>query len=151
MIYKTRRLLGAVIFLCVAVVANAQDAISLYPQGYFRNPLDVPILLAGNFGECRPNHFHSGIDIKTGGKENYVVRAAADGYVSRIKIERGGFGHALYVTHPNGFTTLYAHLNDFSPKLQQYLRAAQYKNESWATDLLLKPEQFPVKKGEQIA
>lgn len=131
--------------------ATAQEKISKYPQGYFRNPLDVPISLAGNFGECRPGHFHSGLDIKTGGKENYVVRAAADGYVSRMKIEKGGFGHALYITHPNGFTTVYAHLNDFNPALQKYLRKKQYEKESWTVDIVLTPEQFPVKKGEQIA
>lgn len=122
-----------------------------YPQNYFRNPLNIPISLAGNFGECRPNHFHSGMDIKTDGKENYLVFAAADGYVSRIKIEKGGFGHALYVTHPNGYTTLYAHLNDYMPKLQAFLRKMQYQNESWTVDVLLKPDQFPVKQGEQIA
>lgn len=133
---------------------NAQTnpkAIPIYPQQYFRNPLDIPIVLAGNFGECRPNHFHSGIDIKTAGKENLPVYAAAEGYVSRIKIEKGGFGHALYVTHPNGFTTLYAHLNDFVPAIQAHLRTQQYKQESWAVDLALAPGQFPVRKGQQIA
>lgn len=130
---------------------HAQEAISIYPQGYFRNPLDIPILLAGNFGECRPNHFHSGLDIKTNGKENLRVRAAAEGYVSRIKIEKGGFGHALYINHPNGFTTVYAHLNDFNPALQQYLRQQQYRLESWTVDLSLTPEQFPVRQGDFIA
>ncbi len=126
---------------------NAQN----YPKDYFRNPLDIPIFLAGNFGECRPNHFHSGIDIKTLGKENQPVHAAADGYVSRIKMEPGGFGHGVYITHPNGYTTLYAHLNDLAPELQQYVRAEQYKKESWEVDLQLSPSQFPVKKGQQIA
>lgn len=122
-----------------------------YPKGYFRNPLDIPILLAGNFGECRPGHFHSGLDLKTGGAENLAVRAAAGGYISRIKTEPGGFGHALYITHPNGYTTLYAHLNDFSPALQQYLREEQYKTHSWTQDIRFSPEQFPVKKGQLIA
>ncbi|HTN45139.1 MAG TPA: M23 family metallopeptidase [Flavipsychrobacter sp.] len=131
--------------------AFAQEKISKYPQGYFRNPLDIPISLAGNFGECRPNHFHSGLDIKTEGKENHVVRAAADGYVSRMKIEKGGFGHALYITHPNGFTTLYAHLNDFNPALQHFLRQKQYEKQSWTVDIALLPDQFPVTKGDQIA
>ncbi|MBS1616413.1 MAG: M23 family metallopeptidase [Bacteroidetes bacterium] len=134
-----------------AVLAPAQPANPQYPQGYFRNPLRIPIILAGNFGECRPGHFHSGLDIKTGGHENEPVFAAADGYVSRIKMQPGGFGHAIYITHPNGYTTLYAHLNDFMPKLQQYLRQQQYARESWTLDLSLSPEQFPVKKGEQIA
>lgn len=129
----------------------AQNEESSYPQNYFRNPLNIPILLAGNFGECRPNHFHSGIDIKTEGRENMPVFAAADGYISRIKMDKGGFGHALYITHPNGYTTLYAHLNNFIPIVQQYLRKQQYARESWSIDLSLSPEQFPVKKGEQIA
>jgi hypothetical protein len=129
------------------MIAKGQN----YPDGYFRTPLDIPILLAGNFGECRPNHFHSGLDIKTNGKENMAVRAAADGYISRIKMEPGGFGHAIYITHPNGYTTLYAHLNNFMPELQRYVRNEQYKNESWTTDLQLTASQFPVKKGQQIA
>jgi hypothetical protein len=128
-------------------LAQAPD----YPKNYFRNPLGIPILLAGNFGECRPGHFHSGIDIKTGGKENLPVYAAADGYVSRIKMEPGGFGHGLYITHPNGYTTLYAHLNNFMPALQQYVRQQQYATRSWTADLSLSPNQFPVKKGQQIA
>lgn len=128
-----------------------QNNKSVYPTNYFRNPLDIPILLAGNFGECRPGHFHSGIDIKTNGQENLPVFAAAEGYISRIKLESGGFGHALYITHPNGYTTLYAHLNNFIAPVQQFVRAEEYKNETWETDIVLKPEQFPVKKGAQIA
>jgi hypothetical protein len=132
---------------CIALIVSAQQ----YPQGYFRNPLDIPIELAGNFGECRPNHFHSGIDIKTQGKENLKVYAVADGYISRIKMERGGFGHALYITHPNGYTTLYAHLNNFIPAVQKYTRDRQYEKENWEIDIQLKPSQFPIKKGQQIA
>lgn len=122
-----------------------------YPKDYFRNPLDIPIVLAGNFGECRPNHFHSGIDIKTMGKENMKVYAVADGYISRIKMERGGFGHALYITHPNGYTTLYAHLNDFMPDVQKFTRQQQYKKENWEIDIPVPADVFPVKKGQQIA
>jgi hypothetical protein len=129
----------------------ASVLVHAYPQDYFRNPLNIPILLAGNFGECRPGHFHSGIDIKTQGKENLAVYAAAEGYISRIKMEPGGFGHALYITHPNGYVTLYAHLNDFVPALQQLVRSTQYKQKNWEMDLSLAPGQFPVKKGEQIA
>jgi len=124
---------------------------SNYPQDYFRNPLNIPIFLAGNFGECRPGHFHSGIDIKTLGKENQPVHAAADGYISRIKMEKGGFGHALYITHPNGYTTLYAHLNKFVPNIQKYVRQEQYKKKRWDVDIDLSPTDFPVKKGQQIA
>lgn len=136
-----------ILFSLLAMPTMAQT----YPAGYFRSPLNIPILLAGNFGECRPNHFHSGLDIKTNGKENLPILAVADGYISRIKMEPGGFGHALYVTHPNGYTSLYAHLNDFMPEVQQHVRAEQYKNESWTLDLQLPASQFPVKKGQQIA
>lgn len=129
---------------------QAQE-IPLYPQNYFRNPLNIPIVLAGNFGEPRSNHFHSGIDIKTNGKENLPVFAAAEGYISRIKMEKGGFGHALYVTHPEGFTTLYAHLNNFAPPIQKYLKRTQYEKESWAVDIQVSANMFPVRRGEQIA
>jgi murein DD-endopeptidase MepM/ murein hydrolase activator NlpD len=128
--------------------AQAQDN---YPQGYFRNPLDIPITLAGNFAECRPNHFHTGLDLKTDEKENMNVYAAAEGYVSRISISHSGYGNAVYITHPNGYTTLYGHLNIFFPALQEYVEGQQYKKESWAVDLNLTPGQFPVKKGQFIA
>ncbi|WP_158266897.1 M23 family metallopeptidase [Chitinophaga niastensis] len=122
-----------------------------YPQGYFRNPLNVPIELAGNFGELRPNHFHSGMDIKTQQKENLPVHAAADGYVNRIGVSHTGFGNVLYITHPNGYTTVYAHLNSFFPALQQYVKQQEYQAESWASDLTIPPGMFPVKKGDFVA
>src|SRR5215213_1634866 len=73
-----------------------------YPRGYFRNPLNIPMSLSGNFGELRPNHFHMGLDLKTERRENLPVHASADGYISRIKIEPAGFGRAIYIDHPNG-------------------------------------------------
>lgn len=77
-----------------------------YPDDSFRPPLDVPIVLAGTFGELRSNHFHSGVDIKTQGHEGLTVHAIGDGYISRIKIQHYGFGKALYVTHPNGYISV---------------------------------------------
>lgn len=122
-----------------------------YPKGYFRNPLEIPMDLSGNFGELRPNHYHMGLDLKTKKVENQLVHAAADGYISRIKIEPGGFGRAIYINHPNGFTTLYAHLNDFNSKLENWVKQQQYTRESWNTFLELAPDQFPVKKGDFLA
>jgi hypothetical protein len=122
-----------------------------YPQGYFRNPLNIPIQLAGNFGELRPNHFHAGIDIKTQQRENLPVHAAADGYVSRIGVSHTGYGNVLYITHPNGYTTVYGHLNRFFPALEQYVKEQEYSQESWATDLKLPANKFPVKKGDFVA
>src|SRR5690349_3544217 len=102
-----------IFFLLGFIHVNGQTA---YPKGYFRNPLNIPISLSGNFGELRPNHYHMGVDIKTAQRENLPVYAAADGYISRTKIEPGGFGRAIYIAHPNGYTTLYAHLNNFAPR-----------------------------------
>jgi murein DD-endopeptidase MepM/ murein hydrolase activator NlpD len=148
------KFLHALILLSIlpaGLFAQTQETQDNYPQGYFRNPLDIPISLAGNFAECRPNHFHTGLDLKTNEKENLKVYAASDGYVSRISISHSGYGNAIYITHPNGYTTLYGHLNDFYPALQQYLVQQQYAKESWNIDLKLTASQFPVKKGQFIA
>lgn len=122
-----------------------------YPKNYFRNPLNIPISLSGNFGELRPNHYHMGVDIKTAARENLPVYAAAEGYISRIKIEPGGFGRAIYITHPNGYTTLYAHLNNFAAKIDAYVKQQQYAKESWKVELSVPPSLLPVKKGDFIA
>src|ERR671912_2576785 len=106
-----------------------------YPKNYFRNPLNIPMQLVANFGEIRTNHWHMGLDIRTQQRENLPVYAAAEGYVSRIIVEPGGFGQAIYISHPNGFTTLYAHMNAFYPSLQQHVKEQQYKMESWKVDL----------------
>jgi murein DD-endopeptidase MepM/ murein hydrolase activator NlpD len=129
-------------------LVNGQQA---YPKGYFRNPLNIPIMLAGNFGELRPNHFHMGIDIKTAQHENLPVYAAAEGYISRIKIEPAGFGRAIYITHPNGYTTLYAHLNNFASNIDAYVKQQQYAQESWKIELQVPRDLLPVKQGDFIA
>ncbi|WP_081145898.1 M23 family metallopeptidase [Niastella vici] len=135
---------------CTNLVAQIFPPTS-YPQGYFRDPLDIPMRLAGNFGELRPNHYHMGFDIKTNARENLPVYAAADGYVGRIKIEPFGFGRAIYVVHPNGFTTVYAHLNAFNPALEKWVKDQQYQQESWKVFLELPANLFPVKKGDFLA
>ncbi len=122
-----------------------------YPKDYFNSPVKIPISLAGNLGELRPNHYHMGLDMKTQQKENLPIYAAADGYVSRIKIEPGGFGRAIYINHPNGYTTVYCHLNDFNPALETWVKQQQYKQESWSVYLELPTNLFIVKKGEFIA
>ncbi len=129
--------------------ANAQQ--KNYPQGYFRNPLNIKMELVANFGELRSNHWHMGLDIRTQRKENLPVYAAAEGFVSRIKIEPGGFGRAIYIAHPNGLTTLYAHLNAFNPVLERWVKSEQYRLESWAVELEVPANMFPVKKGSFIA
>ncbi|KFF28592.1 M23 family metallopeptidase [Chryseobacterium vrystaatense] len=122
-----------------------------YPQNYFRNPLNIPMQLAANFGAVRTNHFHMGLDLRTNSQENLSVVSAADGYVSRIKVERYGFGNAVYITHPNGYTTVYAHLNKYFDKLDEYVKERQYKDEKWEQDITFSAGQFPVTKGQLIA
>ena len=140
------------LFLLFSVYVQAQyPGLPEYPKGYFRNPLNIPIDLSGNFGELRPNHYHMGLDLKTLKRENLPVQAAADGYISRIKIEPFGFGMAIYITHPNGYTTVYCHLNDFFPALENWVKQKQYAKESWPLYEELPPNVFPVKKGDFIA
>jgi len=115
------------------------------------SPVDIPLFLAGNFGEPRANHFHSGIDIKTNGATGIPVRSVSDGYVSRIKVEAGGYGKALYIRHPNGFTSLYGHLFSFNDNINQYVIAEQYRRESFAVDLFPEPSQLVIKKGQIVA
>ena len=136
------------LFILFSLITISQEK---YPKDYFRPPLDIPILLSGSFGELRSNHFHSGLDIKTQGKEGLKVYAAAEGYVSRIKVQQFGYGKAIYITHPNGYTTVYGHLKKFSDAIEAYVKSVQYKKESYATgNLFFKEDQFPLKKGEII-
>ena len=123
-----------------------------YPQNYFSVPLEIPILLSGTFGELRSNHFHAGLDIKTQGKEGLKILAAAEGYISRIKVQQFGYGKAIYITHPNGFTTVYGHLSKFADKIEAHVISVQYKKEDYETgNLYFNETEFPVQKGEIIA
>jgi len=124
---------------------------SEYPQDYFQKPMDIPIILSGTFGELRSNHFHSGIDIKTQQREGLKIFSTADGYVSRIKISNWGYGKAVYITHPNGYTTVYGHLKKFNTKIETYLKKKQYEKESFSIQLFPAADELPVSKGEIIA
>ncbi len=155
MIVKTsccRHIIFLLFFVCNLVTGYGQVfPPANYPRGYFANPLDIPISLAGNFGELRPNHYHMGFDLKTNHRENLPVRASADGYIAKIKIEPFGFGRAIYINHPNGFTTVYGHLNAFIPAVEAWLQQQQYQHESWSVFLEIPSNLFPVKKGDLIA
>ena len=122
-----------------------------YPRDYFMPPLDVPMQLSGNFGELRPNHFHAGFDLKTNQKEGLFVYAAAEGYVSRIKITHGGYGKAIYITHPNGFTTVYGHLQSGFGVFEDFIKKEQYKAKLYELEVFPKPDELVVKKREIIA
>ena len=121
------------------------------PQDYFVNPLDIDLKLSGTFGELRSNHFHSGLDIKTNQRTGANVHAAASGYVSRIKIERYGYGKAIYITHPNGYTTVYAHLKKFAPRIEAYLKKKQYQKESYTIQLYPTDLELRVDQNEVVA
>jgi hypothetical protein len=145
---KQRNLI--LLFLLSYFSIHAQQP-ALIDQGYYSPPLKIPFLLSGNFAELRANHFHGGIDIKTQGTTGLPVYAAADGYISRAVISPTGYGKALYISHPNGTTTVYGHLDSFMKPVADKLRALQYKNKTFAIDQNFQEELFPVKKGELIA
>lgn len=119
-----KRILGLLGILLLTQFVKSQDTL---PQNYFRAPLGIPLYLAGNFGELRSNHFHSGIDIKTQGKIGFNIYAAADGYVSRIKISPWGYGKTLYIDHPNGYTTVYAHLHGLKGEIETAIKTYQHE------------------------
>ena len=135
-------------FTMLAVVLSSFLAFESYPTDYFRSPIDRKILLSGTFGELRSNHFHSGIDIR--GETGWPLYAAADGYIARIKVQAGGYGRALYIAHPNGYTTVYAHMSSFSRAVEDFVLDQQYRRKSFSQDIYLKPGQFTVRKGEDI-
>ncbi len=130
---------------------EAQQATSKYPKAYFSWPVKASIGIVANFGELRPNHYHMGLDVRTDKKQNVPVVAAAAGYISKVKVEPWGFGRAIYINHPNGLTTLYAHLNDFYPELEAYVKAEQYKQKSWALFIDIPRHKFVVAQNQFIA
>jgi murein DD-endopeptidase MepM/ murein hydrolase activator NlpD len=133
------------------ILPGQSKAQSRYPKNYFRSPVDFPIMLAGGFGDVRKNHFHSGIDIRTGGEEGKPVYAIADGFISRINISSTGFGKAIYITHPNGFTSVYGHLKRLNGNIGNWIREQQYEKESFEMDVPINPGVLKVKKGDVIA
>ncbi|CAD0005034.1 M23 family metallopeptidase [Flavobacterium salmonis] len=134
------------LFVCNFIFSQNQ-----YPKDYFRTPLDIPMQLSGNFGELRPNHFHAGFDLKTNQREGLNVYAVADGYVSRIKISTFGNGKCIYITHPNGYTTVYGHLQTAVGPIQEYIHKTHYSEKSFEIEMFPKPEDLPVTKGQIIA
>jgi len=131
------------LFQCIGQFLTTQENWAL--------PMAAPVELSAGFGDLRPNHFHMGLDIRTGGKINLPIYACADGFVSRIRVSSVGYGWVLYVQHPNGYTTVYAHCTRFAERIQNvYLdsTAARLNNE---IDLILPAHILPVKRGELIA
>lgn len=135
-----------VVFVSKSVLAQVP-----YEETNFSSPLGIDLILAGNFAEMRSNHFHTGLDIKTNGREGYKIYAIDSGYISRINISHWGYGNALYISHPNGFTSVYAHLSTFPPKVLDYIRKKQFSNESETIQVYPGKEDLPVSKDEVVA
>ncbi|RDK85361.1 M23 family metallopeptidase [Marinirhabdus gelatinilytica] len=133
--------------LFFGIFATAQQEL---PQDYFSDPLEIPLILSGSFGELRSNHFHSGLDIKTQQREGLPIFAPADGYVKRIKVAHYGYGKALYIQHPNGYTTVYAHLQRFANDIEDYVKQKQYEKERYEFEAFPESKLLSVKKGEII-
>jgi len=133
------------LYIFIASTLNAQQT------QHFRPPMDIGLYLSGNFGEIRSDHFHSGLDFKTQGVSGQKVFAIESGYVSRIKIQAGGYGKALYIDHPGGYTSVYGHLSSYNDIIDDYIRKIQYSRESHQVDIYLKPGEITVMKGDLVA
>lgn len=141
---------GIIVLLLIdAIVSDicAQENPYMFPV----NP-DRQNYLSGTMGELRGSHFHAGMDIKTGGATGLKIYAAADGYISRVKVDGGGYGNALYIAHPHlGTTTVYGHLKKFNKEIADYVIAVQYKRKKFSVNLYPEANKFKVKKGDIIA
>ena len=142
-IYKV--LLG-ILLVCPTLLPAQEKSEKL-----FVSPFEFPLLLSGNFGELRANHFHGGVDFKTQGVVGKPVRCIADGYISRVTVTPGGYGQAVYITHDNGYTSVHGHLLKFKSEVGKVVEAYQYEHETFVVDLKFTPEQFPLKQGEVFA
>jgi hypothetical protein len=141
----TRRTIFLILLQFPMIFSIGQEAV------FFAPPLKIPMYLSGNFGELRIDHFHSGIDIKTQGVTGHQVSSVEKGYVSRIKVQANGYGKSIYISHPNGYTSVYGHLDRYRDDIASFVTNMQYKRQSHEVDLYLNPETFPVEKGEFIA
>lgn len=152
---KFTRLIASFLLLLLAVasVSQAQSPIIKnreYPQDYFRSPLNIAHQASGTFGELRSTHFHAGDDYRTQQRVGLPLFAVADGYVSRIRVQGGGGGHSLYITHPNGYTSVYMHMHEFNAQLTSIVRTRQYELERFDVDIQLTEADVPLKKGDRI-
>lgn len=140
-----RRTIQLFFILLLPLNILAQNGPTYHP------PVKIPMFLSGNFGEIRPNHFHSGIDIKTQGTTGHHIFSIAEGYVSRIKVQTGGYGKSVYVSHPDGTTSVYGHLSRYREDMASFVEEKQYQKQSQQLDLYLKPGEFSLKRGDFIA
>lgn len=141
-----KRYIIALLLLGGGITVSAQS--DQHPS--FSSPFDFPLVLSGNFGEIRSNHFHGGLDFKTQGVSGKKLMALGNGYISRIRVTHGS-GYVLHVTYDNGYTTINRHLQGFVPPISQRVEDLQYEKESWQVDITPEPDEYPVTAGQQIA
>ena len=134
------------VFLALALMASGLTAQESFPQ--YPSPMDIPVYLSATFAELRNNSFHAGVDIKTQGVEGKNVYAVADGYVSRIGVSPYGYGNVVYITHYDGYTSVYAHLQSFNKAITKYVTDYQYRNKSFTATIYLSKDTFPIKAGD---
>ena len=135
-----------IFYVLLCNILFAQD--KTYPQ--YPNPVKIPLSLSATFAELRSNAFHAGVDIRTQGVEGKEVFAVADGYVSRIGVSPFGYGKVIYITHNDGFTSVYAHLSKFNKKISDFVKNKQYEDKSFAQNIILDKHQFPIKRGDYL-
>ena len=135
-------LLAALVPLACGIIARAQETAI--------RPLDVPMSFSGTYGELRHDHFHSGVDWRVGGKVGDPIHVIKSGYISRVSVSPWGYGNGLYVTHPDGTTSVYGHMLRFCPPVAKRVEEAQYEQESFSVDLRFGPDEFPVRQGDVI-
>ncbi|WP_297797115.1 M23 family metallopeptidase [uncultured Eudoraea sp.] len=136
------------ILLFSVLVITGQDK---YPQDVFRSPLNIPLVLAGTFGELRSNHFHAGIDIKTQQRQGLPVHAIGNGTITRIKVGLWGYGKVIYIAHPNGYTSVYGHLQKFAPEIEAFIKKLQYEKKSYEVEVFPDYGDLKVQKDQVIA
>ncbi len=137
-----KKLLSLILFFALSFSFSQENA--------YRWPIDSPRVITGNYGELRPNHFHSGLDFSTNGLVNLPVYAVENGYISRVKISTSGYGKSIYITHPNGKVSVYGHLNTLNPLIAEMVKKEQYAKLNYEVELYPKAKTIPVKKGELI-
>lgn len=138
-------------FFVLAFVTMCVNASAQLSNWQVCSPLDFETTLSGSFAEMRRNHFHGGLDFRTNGEENKPIYAVADGYIFRVSINRSSYGKCIHIVHPNGYTTVYGHLNGFIPRLDSIVKAKQYAEKKYEVEMELGPNEFPVKKGQLFA
>jgi Peptidase family M23 len=147
-----KRILGIIFLSLFIYQVQAQKTQLLYPKGYFLFPINPnqQNYLSGGMGDLRPDHFHAGIDIKTQGREGLPVYATGDGYISEVRVQTNGYGNVIFITHPNGFVSVYGHLKEFAEPLASYVRKKRLENQTFEIKILLNPTQFEVARGQVI-